>query len=223
MEQERENRKSGRYVVDGISGNVLNIADLDILNISIDGIAIETPKRLELNREYTFKIQSQDDILHLKGRVVWAMLFSREAKNSEKIIPVYRVGIHFSETLSEKANLLLNFIEEHKIKALDQRLVGMRFQITGSDDIKLEYPYGYKVKKLSLSGMLIRMDHTLDLNVTYPIELFLQDRHLHIEGKVVNCEKIDSEKDLSYDIGIEFVMMPDEDSDAIRDFLQTLK
>jgi hypothetical protein len=46
---------------------------------------------------------------------------------------------------------------------------------------------------------------------------------LHIEGKVVNCEKIDSEKDLSYDIGIEFVMMPDEDSDAIRDFLQTLK
>jgi hypothetical protein len=222
MEQESENRKSKRYTVDGISGNVLNIADLDILNISIDGAAIETPRRLELNREYTFKIISLDSILHLKGRVVWALLISREEKASSKIIPVYRVGIKFSETLNEKANILLNFIEEHKIKALEHRLVGMRFKIAESADIKLQYPYGYKVNKISLSGMLIKTEYPLDLNSSYSIELFIRDRQLNVVGKVANCEKNDSEKGPSYDIGIEFVMMLDEDIDVLKDFLQTL-
>ena len=222
MEQESENKKNKRFAVEGISGNVLSIADLDILNISIDGAAIETPRRLELNREYTFKITSRDNILHLKGRVVWAMLISREEKASNKITPVYRVGIKFSETLNEKANMLVNFIEEHKIKALEHRLVGMRFKIADSDDIKLQYPYGYKVNKISLSGMLIKTEYPLDLNSSYSIELFIGARQLNIVGKVANCEKNDSEKGLSYDIDIEFVMMLDEDSEVLKDFLQTL-
>jgi hypothetical protein len=222
MEQESENRKYQRYDVEGINGNVLNIAALDILNISIDGAAIETPRRLELNREYAFKITSGNDILHLKGRVVWALLISREDKASSKITPVYRVGIKFSETLNEKANMLLNFIEEHKIKALEHRLVGMRFKIAESDDIKLQYPYGYKVNKISLSGMLIKTEHPLDLHSSYPIELFIRDRKLNVLGKVSNCERNDSEKGMLYDIGIEFLMMQDEDMEILKDFLQTL-
>ena len=223
MEQNNENRKSRRYVVEGIHGNVLNITDVDILNISIEGTAVETPKRLELNREYTFKIKYQDDLLHLRGRVVWAMLISKEEKDSNRIIPVYRVGIKFIEILSEKADMLQNFIEENKIKTLEHRLGGIRFQIANNNNIKLSYPYKCRVKKMSTSGMLIETEYPLNLDCSHSIELFVCDRQLNIVGRVANCEKKnDSAKGVKYDIGIEFTMMLDEDSALLKDFLRTL-
>ena len=219
MEKDNENRKYRRYAVEGINGNVLNITDLEILNISIDGAAIETPRRLELNREYTFKIRSRDNFINLRGRVVWAVLVSKEEKGSNRMIPVYRVGIKFTETLSEKANMLLNFIEKNKIKTLEHRLAGVRFKIAGSDNIKLEYPYGYRVKKISLSGMSIETEYPLDLNSSHPVELVIRDRKLNIAGRVVDCEKNVSENGVIYDIGIKFLIMEDADRELLKDFL----
>lgn len=80
MDKSNESRRYRRYVVEGIHGNVLYTSDIEVLNISIDGAAIETPKRLELNREYTFKILFSGGVLDLKGRVVWAILISKEKK-----------------------------------------------------------------------------------------------------------------------------------------------
>ena len=93
MSENNDNRRYKRYVVDGIHGNLLYSSDLEVLNISIDGAAIETTKRLELNREYTFKIKYKDVNLTLKGRVVWAILISKEKKDSKTAIPVYRAGV----------------------------------------------------------------------------------------------------------------------------------
>jgi hypothetical protein len=112
------------YIVDGIQGNVLYPADLEVLNLSIDGAAIETTKWLDLNREYTLKIKYKDVILNLRGRVVWAILTSKKKRGSDEVIPVYRAGVRFTDTLSEKTTMLINFIEENKIRTLEKRLVG---------------------------------------------------------------------------------------------------
>jgi hypothetical protein len=70
--------------------------------------------------------------------------------------------------------------------------------------------------------MLIKTEYPLDLNSSYSIELFIRDRQLNVVGKVANCEINNFEKGPSYDIGIEFVMMLDEDMELLKDFLQTL-
>ena len=105
-EKKNEKRKNKRHAVEGVSGNVLYTSDLEVLNISIDGAAIETSKRLELNRTYTFKINHRGACLNLRGRIVWATLVSKVNKATGTITPGYRVGIRFTDTQSENSGLL---------------------------------------------------------------------------------------------------------------------
>jgi hypothetical protein len=217
-----DNRRYKRHAVEGVYGNVLSTTGLKVLNISISGAAVETARRLELNRAYTFKIKYKDRYFTFRGRVVWATLFSKEDKDSKNIIPVYRAGIRFTETLSEKTDMLLDFIENNKIRMLENRSLGMRFKIENPEDVKLDFPFSYTVKKLSQGGMLIETEHALNVNSSHDIELYLGGHKLNIVGRIANCEKSVSEGFARYDVGIEFLTMSDEDEDLLKSFLNTL-
>jgi len=223
MSENNDNRRYRRYVVDGIHGNLLYSSDLEVLNISIDGAAIETTKRLELNREYTFKIRYKDVNLTLKGRVIWAILISKEKKDSKTAIPVYRAGVAFTDTLSEKANMLHDFIEENKIRTFENRIGSVRFKITKTENIKIDLPHRYKVKKISLAGMLAETEYPLEIDSHHDIELFLNDSVVNIVGRIANCEKLDTEKTVMYDTGIEFMQMSDRDIKLLENYLETLE
>lgn len=216
-----EHRRSERYDVEEIHGNVLYPADLDILNISVDGAAIETTKRLAVNREYIFKVKYRDTFLNLRGLVVWALLISKETKDSKTFTPVYRAGIRFADTLNEKAKILMDFIAENKTKAFEHRLGGMRFIVGNSEDVKIEVPYEYMVKKLSLSGMLVETDDPFDLESHREVEILLNANILKITGRIAYCKKIDESDIAKYDIGIEFVNISDDDKRILSDFLKT--
>jgi len=218
-----DKRRHKRYPVEGIHGNVLYPSDLQILNISIDGAAIETTKRLDLNREYTLRIKYKGAILNLKGRVVWSILGYRENKDSNEIIPVYRAGVRFVDIMSEKANILLKFIDDNKVKTFEKRLTGVRFNIATSENVKIDYPYKYDVEKLSLSGMLIQTECPLELDSRFNMQLFLNGEALNITGRIVNCNEIKSESGIKYEVGIEFTEMSDSDRKQLSDFLDTLK
>jgi hypothetical protein len=222
-DKKNEGRKHKRYIVDGIQGNVFYPANLEVLNLSIDGAAIETTKWLDLNREYTLKIKYKDVVLNLRGRVVWAILTSQKKRGSDKVIPVYRAGVRFTDTLSEKTTMLINFIEENKIRTLEKRLVGVRFKIANTQNVQIDYPYEYEVKKMSLSGMLVETEYVLDINSNYDMELFLNENVLNILGRVAYCEKIDSNDVIKYNIGMEFAEMSDNDREILKEFLTTLE
>lgn len=218
-----DQRRNKRYSVDGIRGNVLYTSDIEVLNISNDGVALETTRRLELNREYTFKVRYKDTSLDLKGRVVWAVLISKEKKDAMAFVPVYRAGIRFTDVSTERANLLQKFIEDNKVKTLETRLGGVRFKIANSEDVKVDLPRKYDVKRVSLSGMLIETGYPLDLNSRHGIELFLNEEIMNFTGRVAYCETIGTEEVLRYDIGIEFIEMSDNNRKSLKDFLDTLE
>ena len=221
--QESDKRKNKRYAVGGVSGNVLYTSDLEVLNISIDGAAIETSKRLELNREYTFKIKHAGSFLNLRGRVVWATLVSKTNKSTGGITPVYRVGIRFTDTLSQKADTLLRFIEENKIKSLEKRLGGVRFTVGTDDEVKIDLPHEYRVKKISLSGMLVETAFPLELDSRHMSELFLDGHTLKITIRVANFKEITIDGIARYHIGIEFLEMSEQDENALENYLGTLE
>jgi hypothetical protein len=222
MDQKSDTRRHKRHIVKGIQGNVFHASDLEVLNISIDGAAIETRKRLELNKEYTFRIKYKDAFLKLKGCVVWAVLVSKEKSDSKSIIPIYRAGIRFTETLTEKASMLLDFIKENKIKTLENRSAGIRFKIGNAKNIKVDYPHGYSVKKMSMSGMLVEAECPLDIDSHYNIEMFLDGRMINTVGRIANCEKLGYGDLSKYAIGIEFIDMTGEDRKFLKDFFNAL-
>jgi hypothetical protein len=102
-------------------------------------------------------------------------------------------------------------------------LVGVRFKIANTQNVQIDYPYKYEVKKMSLSGMLVETEYVLDINSNYDMELFLNENVLNILGRVAYCEKIDSNDVIKYNIGMEFVEMSDNDKEILKEFLTTLE
>jgi hypothetical protein len=94
-----ERRKHKRLIVKGIQRNDPHSLNSKIINIGVGGLALETTKKLERNKEYDLKINHRGNTLRLKGRVIWAMLTRIEKKESGDIIPVYKAGMKFHESL----------------------------------------------------------------------------------------------------------------------------
>jgi hypothetical protein len=222
MAENSENRRHPRYIVEDIHGNVLYTSEIEVLNISLDGAAIETARRLEVNREYTFRVKYKDISLSMKGHVVWALLTTRLKKDTQAPVPVYRAGVKFTDVLSEKAEALLRFIEENRGNKTTSRLGGIRFTIANAKNITIGLPRQYSVKKLSLSGMLVETEYPLSVDDQFDIELFLNGDAIAIVGRIAYCREIDAHRS-HYDIGIEFVTLKDSDKEVLQHFLGTLE
>ena len=89
----QEKRKHVRHTAEAVFGTVQCKFDLKVLNINKHGATIETTKRLELYKEYTFKIFSLYYSFRVKGYTVWSMLTQR--RDNGGFSPVYRTGIKF--------------------------------------------------------------------------------------------------------------------------------
>jgi hypothetical protein len=116
-----ERREQIRYRGGGLHGNILNSNDLEVLNISSRGAAIETVRRVELNREYTIRIQSRESSFQIRALIVWAMLVSKE-RSGERIIPCYRAGVKFIRVSDEQANHIGDCISGVERKIQENRL-----------------------------------------------------------------------------------------------------
>jgi hypothetical protein len=218
-----DNRRNTRYIVDNLAGNVFYTSELEVLNLSIDGAAIETARRLELNREYTFKLKCNNSLLSLRGIVVWAILVSKVDKHTGAISPVYRAGIRFTDTLNEKASMLIKFIEENKTRNLENRLGGVRFKISAKEQMKVDLIHEYRVRKISLSGMLVETEYPLGVESCHDIELFINSHSLAILGRVANIKDVITDGVLKYEIGIEFSEMSEENKQLLLEFLKSLE
>ena len=221
--KDNDNRRNKRYIVDGLAGNVLYTSELEVLNLSIDGAAIETARRLELTRDYTFKIKYNDSFISLRGQVIWAILVSRVDKHTGTIIPVYRAGIRFTDILNEKASMLIKFIEDNKIRKLENRLGGVRFKLSAKEQMKVDLTHEYRVKKISLSGMLVETEYPLEVESCHDIELFINSHGLAILGRVANIKEVITDGVNKYEIGIEFFEISEDNEQRLLEFLNSLE
>jgi hypothetical protein len=218
----KERRKFKRYSVDDIHGNMLYSADVNIINISIDGVLLETTRRLDLNREYNLKINYKESILDLKGAVVWSVLSRTDTRPTGETIPIYKTGIRFSHGFSDTTKDIMKFIDENKTETMEKRLIGVRFKVSQPDDATIDASYEYTIKKLSFSGMLIETDHLLDVDSRHEMEISLNNREIAAMGRIVNCLQL-TEKDVQkYEIGIEFMEMTENDKTVLKQFLNSL-
>lgn len=217
-----ERRTDKRYAVEGVRGNVHYLSDLNVINISIDGAAIETTNRLEVNGEYRFRIDYKGTPLSVNGFVTWSKLTRSEKRRSGELIPIYKAGVKFVGIMEKKADTLMNFIEENKVKTPERRS-GVRYKLVASDNIKVAYPYGFDLKKISLSGMEIETEHLLDPSSTHDMEFWLNEGTVNMKGRIVTCVEIPLENITKYNMGVEFIEISDEDRELLKHFLNALE
>ncbi len=113
-----------------------------MINLSIDGAAIETTKRLGIDREYVIKMNHKGMVLNVRGRTVWCTLTRCVKKERGDVVLIYRAGFLFREGLNENLKDILNAccfspvtFQFPKLTKEIRKSTGMRKQLV--DDIRL--------------------------------------------------------------------------------------
>jgi hypothetical protein len=218
-----ESRKYNRYEVDSVHGRMLCSSDINILNISMDGAAIATTQRLVIGREYSLKLKFENTSLALRGKVVWSVLSHSKTLTNGEVVPVYRAGIRFTNTLTDDATRLISYIEKSKSNPLEQRILGVRFRVQQSEGSEIDLPCEYRIKKISLSGMLIETDSPLLLNSRHDMEVSLDDSIVTLIGRIANQQEITTRNGTKYDVGIEFIDMTEKDQGILKKYLDAIE
>jgi hypothetical protein len=106
-----ELRMHERHGVDGIQGSTLAGTEVNVLNMSLRGAAIEADERLSPGSEYTLRLKASRAVW-LKGIVVWS--FKTWSAKEENVCSKYRAGMKFTNTFSDASSELGDFIRAHK-------------------------------------------------------------------------------------------------------------
>ncbi len=214
-------RKHKRYPVDGLHGNMLLASNINVINLSLGGAAIEAEKRLNIGSEYTLKLESGKEPLSLKGVVVWSVISKSRQTEKGDSVPVYTAGLQFKEVFDEKARSLLDFLDSKRTLE-EGRLSGLRFMIESKEPAVLDWPFSYSVKNISADGMEIETDHGFNPREVFMMELFLDEiEPVSLSGMVSSCREIAGDAN-AYHVDIKFLSMSDEHRVMIEEYVKSL-
>ncbi len=223
----KDNRRHKRFTLDvmEVNGNMTRATDVKIIDISLGGISIKADRRLNLDTEYPLKLTDRKNkVLSLKGTVIWSVLSETKETESEDRIPIYQAGMRFTNLNEKDVAELVNFIERNKVYELPEpqgRRINLRFRIKAQDKAILEFPENFKVSEISLGGLRIDSDYSLEIDSKMPMELFMpDDRPIRFIGRVASCRVLNPGR---YAIGIEIVELTEVDREILADLIDSCK
>jgi hypothetical protein len=217
-----EQRRAPRFVVEGIHGTMTSASQVEILNMSISGAAIRLDRNLRVGGEYSLRLELNDTVLAVKGVVVWSVLSEIQKGREDETKPFYSAGMKFRDILSQRLMELLEFIDQHKI-VQENRLGGLRFHIDAPGKALLDVPQSYRVRVISLSGLLMETEQPLDVRQSYPMEVTLESGEtIRFTGRVAYCSDPTDGAPKRYEIGVAFADMTAGDRSRLAKFMETL-
>jgi len=214
-------RRHKRYRLDSLEINgKMSLADkVEIIDISLSGVSLKVDKKLELGKEYLIRLGDRGKEFDVKGVIVRSEVCGIEGKANGNSTDVYAAGMMFNGGQMDKLAMFLYGIDQKKkmnAVAAERRL-NVRFQITIPGENILSYPAQFKVRTISLSGMLIQTDHPLEIESRLPMGLSLHDdNRVNIIGRVVTCQKKEEGGHTYYEIGVEFMDVAEKDKMLLK-------
>ena len=94
-----EKRRYKRFMLDLIEVNGrLSLTDkVEIIDISFGGVALKADRRLNIGKEYVFKLGDKGNRIDVKGIVVRCKLSGLEERYNRDRVPIYTAGMRFQE------------------------------------------------------------------------------------------------------------------------------
>jgi hypothetical protein len=214
-------RRFPRFSVSGIQGRVSFSTSVEILNLSLGGVAIKADRRLELGQEYVLRLELDDRELEVNGVAIWSKL-SGLAEVAGGSVPEYSAGFRFTNVLTDKVQDLVDFIERNK-GGEEERVTGIRFQIGRAERATLDADEECEVKLISRSGMLIQSPRRFDVEGVYTIQILPPAQEpIRFRGRVASQFESSQGFLTRYDLGIEFIEMSEEDRERLEAFVDEI-
>lgn len=224
----QDKRRFKRFKLDilEINGKMILAQKIEILDISLGGVALKTDRRLNVGKEYLIKLNYKGRSIDVKGVIVRCELSNIEERNGEGVV-IYAAGMMFKDPSSDRIAHFINSIELDKksseLQMTDRRHC-VRFTITTPFEKILSFPAQFKVKVISQSGMLIQTDQPMEIESTTPMGLTLQEagKPINFIGRIASCQKKEDRGKSHYEIGVEFKNLTDSGKALLQTFTDYL-
>jgi PilZ domain len=226
-------RRHRRFSVDvkEIKGNAVFASEVVINDISLAGVSLIIDRKLEMGMEYSLRILDNDLDLPICGTVIWCKENAAAGGQNEDAHLKYAAGLQFADRQQEAiAGCLIKFIESHLLDKQKQVKVhetsglrcNIRFPLDARETAVLNIAEIYRVKKLSLGGLLIESSHSLESETRIHMGITMPgDMHLSFTGRVASCI-VSPEDSARFDVGIEFIEMPEPNRLTLKEFIRRL-
>jgi hypothetical protein len=226
MMQNTRQHKRFRLDLMEIVGKMVLARKVEIIGISLGGVTLKTDGKLNVGKEYLIKLGTKGEGIDITGIITRCELSNIEERSDGEGVMIYTAGMMFKDVSSEAIVDFINSIVQDKKEAVPVRVdrrLNIRFNITTPEEKTLSFPEQFKVKELSLSGMLIQTEQPLGIESMIPMELSLQaDKPVNFIGRVASC-RITEDKGLAhYGIGVEFKDLTDKDRMSLKTFIDYL-
>jgi Tfp pilus assembly protein PilZ len=209
-----------------VSGQMTSTSEVSLIDIGMGGLSLSADRRLNIGGTYMLKLECQKKVVSVMCQVTWARISGRKTLADGEAVPLYTAGMKFVGLSAECAASLLSLVEHVGRKETarnDDRRAHVRFQIGSPGTARLSFPADYRVRTISLCGMLIETAVAFESESTVPMVLSLRDdRSIEFLGRVVSCQPTEGAGRDSYSIGIEFIDVADEAKEMLAAFIALL-
>ncbi len=223
MDDNRRNKRFKLNVLE-VNATAMFTKEVKVIDISIDGVSFESTKLINLGSSCALRLTDTRKSISLKGIVVWSSLTKTREGQGGEVIPIYNVGMKFTDISPEKRVEILNFIMGNKKSCVyveGGTRLNLRFNINDPAGAIINLPDSYDVKTISLRGMLIDSSSDFELESKVPMELSLQDDDaIEILGRVASSQMTDGINGKRFDIGIEFLDLSGDDREKLVTFIE---
>jgi hypothetical protein len=220
----KDKRRYKRFSVEifKIIGNMF-ANEVKILDINLDGVSLKADIRFDIGSEYKMKLHNDDQVVLVKG-VIESSRMSETKKNPDgEMVPIYNASMKFTGVSGEERATLLHFIEVFR-KEEEHKLSVVSVSIDAPERTVLDLSTNYQIKKLSLGGMLIGSEHSLEIERRMSMEISLPDKRIvRFIGRVASCLSDETSPGKRFDLGIEFLQISDEDRKTLKEFIQVVE
>ncbi len=209
-----------------VSGQMTSTSEVSLIDIGLGGLSLSADRRLNIGGTYMLKLECQKKVVSVMCQVTWARLSGKKTLADGEAVPLYTAGMKFIGLTAECAASLMNLVEHLGRKETakdDDRRAHVRFQIGSPGTALLSFPADYRVRTISLCGMLIETSVAFDSESMVPMALSLhRDRGIEFLGRVVSCQVAEGAGSDRYSIGIEFIDVADDAKEMLAAFIALL-
>jgi c-di-GMP-binding flagellar brake protein YcgR len=203
-----------------------------ILDMSVGGVLVNTGIKLNKGKKCILRVREEGSVLDLESVVVWSSLYENPEASGSDLVPPYKTGLKFTDISRATAKKITRFIESHA-QAIDRQEVqtklsgyrmNVRVQIQAPEKIMLIFHEGFRIKNLSLGGMLTESNEPLDVGETLLLKILRSRTNtINVLGKVTSCIEVKEHESQHYDIGIAFIKMSRKDKELLRELMCLLE
>ncbi len=225
MNKQRRHKKF-RLDITTLDGKMLLTDNAEILNISAGGASLKSDRKFTVGNRYVITCSGKGKGIVVTGIAVSSELTGAGEKTEGENAAPNITHIRFDAGQDENIAHLLDTVEQQGVK--DERKESdrrrhVRFRMTIPLESILRHTSRYRVKTLSLSGMLIQCEQPLEINSMIPMELSLSTgSRVAFIGRVASCIPSSNNGQTCWDIGVEFQELTETGRSMLRAFIVSL-